>query len=497
MKQKADYIKEISEITSRPYSDVEKEITDFLKDNDVTVREYYQNSLWELSLPQRYLEANRIIRRRNRRNGHFADVANALEITKKEVRAKLKALNEKGIFKMTIQNYANYELYRYDENEIDDVLHLFARRLELKRSIRAKLKEVYAGQLTYSDLDDEVNELYSIFERLMPESLYDKFAQKLAPSRPDILADEQQRRSVLLDMAVTKFMLGFGDAEYVSFHFAGKTLEEKCAFITDSERMKVIESINDPACFDYLDDKFQAYSRLKDYYDRKMIFISSDDNFGDFKEFCRRKKKIVIKPYCDSMGRGIKPVDLKWGTDVAAVFAELRKEYGSFIAEELIKPHKTIKTLNPDSVNTVRIITYFDGEKTIIHDTFMKVGKQGSFVDNGGAGGIFVHVNPETGVFDTPGCDETGVVYETHPDTGVRFVGYALPAWEQARALAMELSTKVPGLCYIGWDFTYTKKGQWIVVEGNAKTQFFGQQCTTNIGKRKDFIETVNYRPAE
>ena len=197
------------------------------------------------------------------------------------------------------------------------------------------------------------------------------------------------------------------------------------------------------------------------------------------------------------MGRGIKPVDLKLFADHRAIFAGLREEYGSFIAEELITAHESIKKLNPDSVNTVRVITYFDGEKTIIHDAFMKVGQKGSFVDNGGAGGILISVDPETGVLKSDGCDERGVIYETHPDTGTKFNGYSLPDWDQARALAMELSTKVPGICYIGWDFTYTDKNQWIVVEGNAKTQFFGQQCTTGTGMRKNFIETVKCRLSE
>lgn len=179
------------------------------------------------------------------------------------------------------------------------------------------------------------------------------------------------------------------------------------------------------------------------------------------------------------------------------LFRGLRKEYDSFIVEELIQAHDTIRALNPDSVNTVRVITYFDGEKTIIHDTFMKVGKKGSFVDNGGAGGIFVSVNPETGVFKSAGCDENGIVYEKHPDTGITFNGYQLPDWQQARALAMELSTQVPGLNYIGWDFTYTKKKKWVIVEGNAKTQFFGQQCTTGVGLRKNVIETIQYKPEE
>lgn len=124
----------------------------------------------------------------------------------------------------------------------------------------------------------------------------------------------------------------------------------------------------------------------------------------------------------------------------------------------------------------------------------MKVGQKGSFIDNGGAGGILVSVDPETGVLNSDGCDEVGVIYKKHPYTQVAFDGYQLPDWEKAIALGHELADKVPGLKYIGWDITYTADNEWVVVEGNAKTQFFGQQCTIDKGVRKEFLEAVNYK---
>ena len=48
-----------------------------------------------------------------------------------------------------------------------------------------------------------------------------------------------------------------------------RVLEEKDAFVRDVERMNYILSVNDAACFDYLDDKYQTYSLLKKYYIHK------------------------------------------------------------------------------------------------------------------------------------------------------------------------------------------------------------------------------------
>jgi hypothetical protein len=46
---------------------------------------------------------------------------------------------------------------------------------------------------------------------------------------------------------------------------------------------------------------------------------------------------------------------------------------------------------------------------------------------------------------------------------------------------------------YIGWDLTRTEEGKWIIVEGNAKTQFFAQQMTRGRGIRREFLESVHY----
>ena len=493
--EKNFYIQKVSEESGRSYEDVEKEMLETRKVLGVKFQEFYNYHLWEKSITQKQIFARKIIRVRNKRNESLDIISTALDIPRKEVRNVMKAVNAKGIFTMHVNTYANFELFRYTDEELESVLHKFARRRDLKKSLREKIKAIDAGTCTYEEVEAELQELYDFYREMMSERMYRKIWDKLSISRPDLIEDKAYLKEVLIDIEVTKFLLEFSVAEYVSFHFVGTTFQQKREFLCDMERMKVILSMNDPAYFDYLDDKYQTYSLLKKYYRRKMLLVTSKEDYNKFKWFCFGKKAIVIKPYSESMGRGIRPVYLNGRKGLKKKFNALCKELDSFIVEDLIRPHETIRALNPDSVNTVRVITYFDGEKTIIHDTFMKVGKKGSFVDNGGAGGIFVSVNPETGMFKSDGCDEDGVVYPTHPDTGVRFQGYQLPDWQQARKLAMKLSTKVPGINYIGWDFTYTQKGKWVIVEGNAKTQFFGQQCTTGVGLRKSVMETVGYDP--
>ena len=497
VKEKVDYILKVSEVSSRDYDEVKQEMINLKKGMGITFREFYNNELWLKTPTQQNIRARYILRDRERKNQNFEKIKAALGLEKSEVRERIREINQKGIYFMNLAYYGNFEVYRYSEEELDDVLHLFARRKALKTSLDEKLMAIDDGILSYDALTEEVTELYAITEKLMPKSMEEMLIEKITISRPDLKSDPKKLHDVVIDMNVTWYWLGFTYPEYVSFHFVDKTIAEKHAFISDRERMKVIKTINDEGQFDLLDDKSKTYSVLKKYYGRKMLKITSNRDYRKFKWFCFGKKTIVVKPFFDSMGRGIKPIPLQEEKTIREAFKELRKDYRQFIVEDLITAHEDIKRLNPDSVNTVRVITYFDGEKSIIHSTFMKVGKAGSFVDNGGAGGIFVCIDPETGIMTTSGCDENGVRYETHPDTGVKFEGYQLPNWEDLRKLGLKLSTKLPGISYIGWDMTCTKKGKWIIVEGNGKTQFFGQQCTTGVGKRQDFFDTVHYKPGK
>lgn len=94
---------------------------------------------------------------------------------------------------------------------------------------------------------------------------------------------------------------------------------------------------------------------------------------------------------------------------------------GKFLCEELVHQHPDMSIYNKSSVNTIRCITFRTNKGIIVPFCFMRVGREGSFVDNGGAGGIIIGVNPNTGILNSDGYDEYNKRYEYHPDTHIRF----------------------------------------------------------------------------
>lgn len=94
---------------------------------------------------------------------------------------------------------------------------------------------------------------------------------------------------------------------------------------------------------------------------------------------------------------------------------------GPLILEEHIKQNNKLASLHSNSLNTIRMITYLDNENNVtIHYPFIKIGQKGSFVDNGGAGGIIALIDSNTGKIITLGKDEKNNSYLEHPDTKIR-----------------------------------------------------------------------------
>ena len=96
----------------------------------------------------------------------------------------------------------------------------------------------------------------------------------------------------------------------------------------------------------------------------------------------------------------------------------------------------------------------------------LRMGRSGCLVDNAGQGGIFAAIDVKTGV-TFAAADESRNRYFIHPDSHKELIGFVVPRWEEACALAKSLSYRLPEAGFVGWDLALTDDG-WVMVEGNA-----------------------------
>ena len=145
---------------------------------------------------------------------------------------------------------------------------------------------------------------------------------------------------------------------------------------------------------------------------------------------------------------------------------------------------------NQSSVNTIRINSFLSNGIFNVLSPFIRTGRKGSIVDNGGQGGIFASVDKLSGKISTCGMDESGNTYTHHPDSGIEYIGWQVPRWEELIQMTEEIHRNMPKHIYVSWDFALTDGG-WVLIEGNWG-EFVCQQMTNNRGFKKDFLTFLN-----
>jgi hypothetical protein len=138
----------------------------------------------------------------------------------------------------------------------------------------------------------------------------------------------------------------------------------------------------------------------------------------------------------------------------------------AFIFQEIIPQHEVLKTINPSSVNTLRIATYKNQRNEVeILSGLVRVGRKGSIVDNAHKGGIVVPFDKETGKLRDEGLqliDNGGGIFHKHPDTGIIFENIQLPHYQKVKEIVTQVSSLFD-FPLLGWDVAITPSGPTIV----------------------------------
>ena len=131
----------------------------------------------------------------------------------------------------------------------------------------------------------------------------------------------------------------------------------------------------------------------------------------------------------------VQEFDIKDIANSEADYFEKLISSGTWLLEERVIQRKEMGCFNESSVNTVRCMTFKTRDGIVVPYCFMRTGRNGAFVDNGGSGGLLMGIDVTNGVVDTDALDEYGVKYETHPDSGIAFKGFVIPEWGELLAI--------------------------------------------------------------
>ena len=296
------------------------------------------------------------------------------------------------------------------------------------------------------------------------------------------------------DIAYSMEVYNSSAKEYFLYNLEKKKESKRREFVFNKNRQQYLYLLGTEKGQRILLDKYESYKLLKKYYKRDLIYIRSMDDSDIFQEFVKKYPKFVKKPIDASFGKGVELIDIKKEKNNKKLFTNLLKE-APLVLEEQIISDKKIASLHPESLNTIRIVTYKDlNNKVHIHLPFIKIGRGDSFVDNGGAGGLLARIDAKTGIIITDAKDELNNIYKNHPDTNVKIKGFKIPKWDEMIKLVTDAALDFEETRYIGWDVALSIDKGPVIVEGNGKTQFFGQQMVDEVGKRIDLEKLIDYK---
>lgn len=187
--------------------------------------------------------------------------------------------------------------------------------------------------------------------------------------------------------------------------------------------------------------------------------------------YCYNLENCIIKPSkSSSSGNGIIRFSSKDGINEDGRFVEeVIKSYGkNFCVEGKIKTYECLKVLNPSSCNTLRIHTYRSAkqQKVVFLSSYIRIGREGSVVDNASKGGITCQVMNDGRLSDFSLSVVPFKILDT-TDSGIKLAGYEIERFDDMVNTAIRAHSAIPFFGIIGWDITISDEGKVTIIEYN------------------------------
>ena len=219
------------------------------------------------------------------------------------------------------------------------------------------------------------------------------------------------------------------------------------------------------------------------YYDPFMNPITFDEAVSLAVQF---KDECLVKPSIDSgEGRLIRfftPETIQRET-IEKTFRELK---ANFIMQAAVKQHEMLARLNPSSLNTIRIVTFFFEGEVHVLSRFFRVGAPNAKVDNIGAGGYGCPIRPDGSLSEK--AVNRKAEWVTENSVGVKFADIRIPEFERVLETVKTAHKRLAHFKLIGWDMSVDTLGDPVMIEFNTCPGSNQVSCGPTFGDLTDRV---------
>lgn len=279
----------------------------------------------------------------------------------------------------------------------------------------------------------------------------------------------KSRLVILLDMILCSIVYQAGYLDFQEFEFWSLNRSERRTWITSGNANLIVVKYNQRPHRYKFSDKI-AFNRLFGSYLGREWLDVRESTAVEMQRFLTRHGGVMAKRIDGMGGAGIRKYHAGEIDDVELFRAELLTNE-QYLVEALIIQHPRMATLSPSSVNSLRMITFFDGDTVHVMEAVLRMGN-GAEVDNYARGGMYTVLDEVTGVAPFAAFDRFAHKFSEHPATGTPITGFEVPLYQDVLSMLDAVSRVVPQIPYVGWDVAIAENGP-LIIEGNYNTGVF------------------------
>ena len=272
--------------------------------------------------------------------------------------------------------------------------------------------------------------------------------------------------------------------EFAAYGFYNKSRKLKQTYMTRRNMFGFFDKYNPEEYRDRLGNKALTRQLYSEFLQREQFkYEMGEDRFYEFSE---KHHRIFIKRKIGWGGDGARIEIVDSRENARKVWKTLSEEY---VVEPVLENLPEIKKINPDCLNTIKVVTLFLRDGPEIQSAIIRFGNH-TIVDNVHSGGIAAGIDLESGRIETEAYDKFFRRFTKHPVTSEPITGFVVPMWEEVKHLVLQAASVTPELRYASWDIAVTASGP-ILIEGNWDAEFSPEQMIFDRGIRKVFTEKL------
>lgn len=281
----------------------------------------------------------------------------------------------------------------------------------------------------------------------------------------DIISKNNNNKSKLyikFDLFRNFIKRGVGYTDYFRGDYINLTEKEKDTFVTAKSFYRVIKTLNEEDYIGVFKNKLLFNKFFEDYIKREYINLRKSSK-EEFNNFLNKHSIVFAKNPLGEGGHGISRIVVSEIVNSDELYNELIKNKQLLLEEEIIQSDE-LNEINPNCVNSYRIVTLVHNDRSYIIANALRVNQDKSNVI-GCTNDLYFSFSEE-GKIDSNVIDDYGNIYEKHPLTGKKFSEVYVKDVKEAFEMCKKAALEIPEVRYVGWDVAFTNNGP-LIVEGN------------------------------